>query len=239
VDTKPPGRNAGPEIAARVAEAALGSVPVVGNALAVTFVTALGWRLEQRREQWFTQLAEGVEELRQRVDDRLDLAALTGDNRFTDAVVSATRTIEHTHQAEKIQALRNAVLNSALPSAPDTDTQAMFLNMVDRFTPSHLRMVTFWSDESAWFASHGIPEPQWNTKSTWTGAMEVGLPEMQGRSDFYLILGSELQAAGLLKNFNLNTGPGPSLGRKFEFDGGLTTDFGKRFVRFISPPWNA
>jgi hypothetical protein len=65
VDTTPPGRSTGQEIAACIPEAALGSVPVGGNALAVTFVTALGWRLEQRREQWFTQLAEGVEELRQ------------------------------------------------------------------------------------------------------------------------------------------------------------------------------
>jgi len=62
METTPPGRSTGQEIAARVAEAALGSVPLVGNALAVTFVTALSWRLEQRREQWFTELAEGVEE---------------------------------------------------------------------------------------------------------------------------------------------------------------------------------
>jgi hypothetical protein len=118
MDTTPPGRNSGQEIVARVAEAALGSVPVVGNALAVTFVTALGWGLEQRREQWFTELAEGVEELRERVDG-LDLDALIADDRFTDAVVSATRTVEHTHKADKIAALRNAVLNSAIPGAPD------------------------------------------------------------------------------------------------------------------------
>jgi hypothetical protein len=57
-----------PEIVERVAEAALGSVPVVGAALAVTFVTALGWRLEERREKWFTELADGVEALRLRMD---------------------------------------------------------------------------------------------------------------------------------------------------------------------------
>jgi hypothetical protein len=123
VDTTPPGRSPGKEIAARIAEAALGSVPVAGNALAVTFVTVLNWRLEERREQWFTQLAEGVEELREQVEG-ISLDALVGDERFTDAVVSATRTVEHTCQAEKISALRNAVLNSAVPGAPDAVTQA-------------------------------------------------------------------------------------------------------------------
>jgi hypothetical protein len=133
METTPPGKSAGREIVERTVEAALGSVPPVGNALAVAFVTAIGWRLEERREKWFTELAEGVEELRQQVDG-LDLDALAGDDRFTDAVASATRTIEHTHQTEKIEALRNAVLNSAVPGAPDADTQAIMMNLVDRFT---------------------------------------------------------------------------------------------------------
>jgi len=134
MDTKPPGKSTGREIVERAVEAGLGSVPLVGAALAVTFVTALSWRLEQRREQWFTELAEAVEELGKRVDD-FDLESLADNDLFVDAVVSATRTIEHTHQEEKISALRNAVLNSVAPDAPDADTQAIFLNLTDRFTP--------------------------------------------------------------------------------------------------------
>jgi len=46
METTPPGKSTGREIVERAVAAALGSVPVVGNALAVTFVTALGcgWR---------------------------------------------------------------------------------------------------------------------------------------------------------------------------------------------------
>jgi hypothetical protein len=227
METTPPGRSTGQEIAARVAEAALGSVPLVGNALAVTFVTAVSWRLEQRREQWFTELAEGVEELRQQVDG-LDLDALVDDDRFTDAVVSATRTVEHTHQAEKIEALRNAVLNSAVPGAPDADTQAIILNLVDRFTASHLRLATLWDDPPAWFASRGLPQPT----STGSRALtvEASLPEMQGRRDFTMLIASELKAAGLLSaDLAGMVSPQGMMQR-------LTTDFGRQFVRFISPP---
>jgi hypothetical protein len=79
MDTRPPGKSTGREIVERAVEAGLGSVPLAGAALAVTFVTALNWRLEQRREEWFTQLAEGVEDLRQRVEG-IDLGSLAGND---------------------------------------------------------------------------------------------------------------------------------------------------------------
>jgi hypothetical protein len=229
MQTTPPGRSTGREIVERTVEAALGSVPVVGAALAVTFVTAISWRLEERRERWFTDLAEGVEELRQRVDG-LNLESLTGNDLFTDAVVTATRTVEHTHQQEKIEALRNAVLNSVAPDAPDADTQAIMLNLIDRFTPSHLRLVTLWDDPPAWFASHDIPKPEGAFATSRTVTVEAGLPEMQGRKDFYLLVAGELSSAGMLTANLSGLVQPPSLMSR------LTTDFGRQFVRFISQP---
>ena len=125
METTPPCKSTGREIVERVAEAALGSVPVVEAALAVTFVTALDWRLEERREKWFTELADGVEALRQRKDG-LSLESLAGNDLLTEVLVMATWTVEHSRQAEKIQALRNAVLNSVAPGAPDADAPVQF-----------------------------------------------------------------------------------------------------------------
>jgi hypothetical protein len=229
MDTTPPGKSAGREIVERVAEAGLGSVPLVGSALAVTFVTALGWRLDQRREKWFTELAEGLEKLRERVDD-FDLEKLAGNDLFVDAVVTTTRTIEHTHQAEKIDALRNAVLNSVAADAPDADTQAIFLSLVDRFTPSHLRLLTLWNDPPAWFASHGLTPPEARMAGSRTHTVEAGLPEVKGRKDFYLLIASELGSAGMLTASLSGNVSATSLMDR------LTTDFGRQFVRFISSP---
>ncbi len=228
METKPPGKSTGREIVERAVEAGLGTIPLVGSALAVTFVTALGWRLEERREKWFTGLAEGLEELRQRVDD-FDLETLADNDLFVDAVVTATRTVEHTHQADKISALRNAVLNSVAPDAPDADTQAIFLNLVDRFTPSHLRLLALWDDPPAWFASRGIAEPQAGIAGSRTQTVEAGLPEMKGRPDFYGLIASELGSAGMLTASLSGMVSGTSLMDR------LTTDFGRQFVRFISP----
>lgn len=229
METTPPSKGTGREIVERVTEAALGSVPVVGNALAVAFVTALGWRLEERREKWFTQLAEGLEELRGLVGD-LDLDAMVNSDAFTDAVVSATRTVEHSHQEEKIVALRNAVLNSALVGAPDADTQAIILSLADRFTPSHLRLVTLWDDPPAWFNSHGLPRPEAGYVTSRTVTVEAALPEMRGRQDFYLLVAEELSSAGMLTASLKGSVQPPSLMSR------LTTQFGRQFVQFISPP---
>jgi hypothetical protein len=230
MDTTPPGKSAGREIVERAAEAALGSVPLVGSALAVTFVTAVGWRLQQRQEQWLTQLAEGVEELRQKADG-LDIGKLADDDRFVDAVVMATRTVGHTSQQAKITALRNAVLNSVAPDAPDADTQAIFLDMIDRFTPSHLRLLTLWNDPPGWFSSHqGLTVPVAGMAGSRTQTVEAGLPEMQGRREFYLLVAGELHDAGLMTATLSGMVSASALMDR------LTTDFGQQLVRFISPP---
>lgn len=229
MDTSPPGKSSAREVVDRIGEAALGSVPVVGAALAVTFATALGWRLEQRREEWFTQLAEGVEELRERVEG-LDLGSLADNDLFVDAVVTATRTVEHTHRGEKISALRNAVLNSVAPGAPDADTQALFLSLVDRFTPSHFRLLALWDDPSGWFASHGLTPPQGVMAGSRTQTVEAGLPEMKDRKDFYLLVADELHSARMLTASLTGMVSGSALMDR------LTTGFGRRFVGFISSP---
>ena len=144
-------------------------------------------------------------------------------------MVTATRTVEHTHQEEKISALRNAVVNSVAPDAPDADTQAIFLSQIDRLTPSHLRMLTLLNDPPAWFASRGLTPPQAGLAGSRTQTVEAGLPEMQGRRDFYLLIGQELHSALMLTtNVHGNVSATSLMDR-------LTTDFGRQFVRFMSP----
>jgi hypothetical protein len=228
MDTKPPDKSQTRKVVERIGEAAVASVPLVGNALAITLVTTLNWRLDQRREEWFTKLAEEIEDLRNRVND-FDVGSLADNDLFVDAVVSATRTVEHTHQEDKLRALRNAVLNSVSPDAPDADTQAVFLNMIDRYTPSHLRLLTLWDDPPAWFESHGLTPPEAAFITSRTVTVEAGLPEMKGRQDFYLVIAGELYAAELLTATLTGNVQPPSLMSR------LTSDFARQFVRFITP----
>jgi hypothetical protein len=124
-------------------------------------------------KEWLENLAEEVEESRQSLGD-VDLDTLVSDPRFSDAAVSAARTVEHTSQGEELEALRNAVLNSVGPEAPDADTQAIFMNLVDRLTPSHLRMLALWDDPPGWFAVYGLPRP--SSSGNRARTVEAGLP---------------------------------------------------------------
>jgi hypothetical protein len=54
--------------------------------------------------------------------------------------VEATLAAVKTHNAKKREALRNAVLNSALQFAPDESRQAMFVRWVDELTEIHMEL---------------------------------------------------------------------------------------------------
>ena len=46
----------------------------------------------------------------------------------------------------KHKVLQNALLNSALPSAPEEDRRDIFFGLIDDFTPSHLRLLSMYNE---------------------------------------------------------------------------------------------
>jgi hypothetical protein len=75
-------------------------VPVFGGTIAVALTVALNHKLDERRERWFTELAEAVEELRDRFEGFAP-ESLAENDAFVDAVVTATRIVDRTSQREK------------------------------------------------------------------------------------------------------------------------------------------
>jgi uncharacterized protein (DUF697 family) len=67
VETTPPSHSRGRQLAQTSAEMIVNMVPVVGGTIAVALTVALNHTLNKRRERWFTELAEVVDELRDRV----------------------------------------------------------------------------------------------------------------------------------------------------------------------------
>lgn len=223
----PPHKSKSREIVERAGEAGLNFVPGVGGALAVAFVTAVGWQLNQRREKWLGELAEAVEDLRQGLGDA-SFETLAENRLFVDAVVTTTRVIDHSHEQEKIAALRNAVLNSVARDAPDADAQAMFLSLVDRYTPTHLRLLTLLNDPVAWFDSHDLIPPTPAIAGAMAEVVEAGLPELKGRQEFYGLVAADLNSSGMLA-VELSGVLGTAILMR-----SVTNQMGKQFVKFIS-----
>ena len=115
--------------------------------------------ITKRRNEWMGEIAGSLKKLED--DGQLKLEDLADQPAFIDAVLQATQAAIRTHSQTKREALRNAVLHSALPSPPDSSTQLMFVSFVDRFTEWHLRILDLFSDPARWAANHNttLPEP--------------------------------------------------------------------------------
>lgn len=231
MDMKPPAHSKGRELSNTAIEMVVNLVPTVGGALAVALMTGLNHNLNQRRQQWLTELAEMVEDLQEQIDG-LEPETLAQNDVFVDAVVTATQMRLRTSQQEKIEALRNAMLNAALPDAPEADIQQLYLELIDRLTPTHLRLLSLLDEPTRWFHQRpDLKRPEFALTSSRIQLIEAALPELGTKGPevierFYVALTD----GGLIN--------GPLQGM-MTADGAwepVTTEHGRALLAFIRAP---
>jgi len=210
------------------AEAGINMLPVVGSTMAVAFAYAVNYSFNKRLNHWFDELAAAVDDLQQQMDEPLAFEDLAQNETFVDAVINATRAAQATHAREKLEALRNGVLNSTLVGAPDDDEQARFFRLVEQFTPAQLLMLTYFDDPHGWFAARGIQPEQYMAGSRING-LQPALPEFRN-SDW-----AHLVAKDLADNSLLIAGLSGMVSGSAVYDR-LTTPLAQRFLRFIADP---
>lgn len=86
-------------------------------------------QLEERREEWFWQVTAAIEDLRDRHPE-IDVSELARNEEFVTPLHQAADAAMRTHHREKFAAVRNAVLNAAMPSAPHSHMQGVFIQLV-------------------------------------------------------------------------------------------------------------
>ena len=140
-----------------VAKAGTIAFPFLG--LGVTLFDLITTPLRGKRlSDWLEELRLRVNELSQRVAS-LTPARLAQDEAFNSAFAQAAQAVLRTHQREKLDALRNAVLNVALGKDSNADRQTQFLALVDRFTAAHLTLLRFFQDPAGHFGQKHLPVP--------------------------------------------------------------------------------
>ena len=102
------------------------------------------------------------------------------------------------HQAEKREALRNAVLNVAIGKAPEDDLQLMFLNLVDSFTTWHLRILRLFQNPEEHGKKVGLSPDQISYAGSPSDLLEKYYRDLQGKRVIYDQIVSELHSRGLL-----------------------------------------
>jgi hypothetical protein len=220
-----PKKSAG-DVAQTIVKAAVSAVPVVGGPAAELIGFIFGPPLERRRKAWLDTLADAVKEVQGRVGE-LTPEKLSEDAAFITTAMHATEVAMRTHQQEKLDALRNAVINAALPTAPDETVRHTFLSYIDDLTPSHLRILKYFDDPSEWFRSRGMPVPQLYSGSP-SQLLEQAMPELKGKQAFYDVIVAGLEQRKLMGGsiHGMVTAAGILAQR--------STPFGREFLSFIS-----
>ncbi len=159
-----------------------------------------------------------------------DPHSLESNEQFISAVLQTTVLAVKTHQEEKLEAFRNAVLNSVLPGAPDEYEQMTFLRYVDELTPLHVQLLSFWADPRGWFAANGRQVPNWMAISL-QGIMAEAFPQLAPQQPLTDLVLNDLMSRRLFVEATVRgTGTGQGMMAK------RTTELGDCFLRFISSP---
>ncbi len=185
--------------------------------------------LEKRRQAWMEEVGRFLRDLQEKRQVNLD--KLQANDDFIDTVLQATQIALRNSQQEKREALRNALLNAALPSAPEQTLQQIFLNFIDTFTVWHIKILMLFHEP----ALNPVLKTYEHRREFGIGLvtiLEAAFPELKGNSTLYDQIWKDLYSRGLVTTDGLHgtmSGSGSLLASR-------TTEIGKKFVKFIQEP---
>jgi hypothetical protein len=108
------------DVAQGSGRAALAAIPFVGGSITEVLSIVLAPAVARRRDQWFKELADALDELQAKVAG-FKVESLIETEAFVSATIQASRIAVATHQNEKRGYLRNALLRIAAGVAPVED----------------------------------------------------------------------------------------------------------------------
>jgi hypothetical protein len=210
------------DIAQGVARAALATIPVFGGTITELMSVVLAPAVERRRAEWLKELADAVGRLEAKVEG-FKVENLVENEAFVSATIQATLIAIGTHQQEKRDMLRNALVNIAVGKGPDEDMQHIYLQLIDEFTPSHVKILNFlWTASSRAATNNGML-PRFKDYQEILDLLE---PEFRGKADLVQQVLTDLNRRGL------STLQGANLA----FPQQVMTNQGIAFLRFVLAP---
>jgi len=210
-------------------KAALSAIPIAGGPAAELFAAIVTPPIVERRDRWIQSIGEELLQLKDTVAG-FSAEGLSSNPQFITAVMHATASAARNHQQEKLDALRNAVLNVALSNEPDEDLQQIFFGYIDDLQPWHLRILSFYQNPEEWFRRNQANKPNLEFGAP-IHALQTAFPELRSYSELVNQMVKDLHNRGLFGSDSL----GGTMTEQGIF-ASRTTEIGNRFLRFISKP---
>jgi len=212
-----------------IARSGLGAIPWAGTAAVELLAAIVTPSLEKRRTEWMEEVGTALRKLESEMG--LILENLQKNEAFIDAALEASQIAAKTSSSEKRQALRNAILHSALPDPPEESMQKMFLSFIDTLTTWHIKLLYLFNDPPGFFQKNQINSPNVSMGAP-AHMVEAAYPELRGRREIYDLVWKDLYSRALVSSDSLHvmmTGSGVIAKR--------TTVIGEQFIGFIQSPF--
>jgi hypothetical protein len=215
-----------------VVRAAAGAIPLVGGAV-VELVGLVTPPLERRRQRWMQEIADAITQIAQTTPHTF--RGLEEDDAFLSAFAQALPAAIRTHQEEKLRALRNAVVNTAIGTGGlSHDLPTTFIRFVDEMTPAHLRLLKAMLDhEDELHEVRSYKEMLATLGGTpmWADDFRLLCQDLQSRTLIRISTAVE-EFDDVFREELVTSQTGPPSGRpRFR-----VTRIGKLFLRFVADP---
>jgi len=219
------------DVAHLAARVVLSSIPGVGGAAKEIFNAIVAPPLAKRQAKWIESVVDKLRELEGRVEG-FKIENLPENETFITIITYATTIALRNHQEEKLEALRNAVLNTAVSPSLEEDLRHMFINFVDELTPWHLRLLKYFNNPELWLTQNNIPIPNFYAGGS-SAVMHVAFPELETNFAFAGQLIRDLRSRGL-SSTDLNSMN--TMKTRSGMFSPLATPLGRQFLAYIASP---
>ncbi len=211
-------------------KAGLSTAPFVGGPLTEFFALVIAPPLEKRRDAWLIEIYRRLKLLEGTVEG-FKIESLATNEIFISILFQATSVAMRAHQKEKLEALTNAVTNIASAPTIDENSQLIFLNLIDRYTPWHLTLLKFFEMSSKKEQVHDRDKDQfWSILDPTNVIIEQIFEDLRGKQEMYDQIVKDLLSNGLLY-LTTSFGVKVTNQRIVSFE---MTKMGEEFLEFIS-----
>ena len=206
-------------------------IPFAGPIICGIYDEVVTVSYQKRIEDWLKYLDERLEQLEHSfiglVDDVTLIDKIRGNELFISCFLQTSQYVIRDHHEDKKVLFANALLKTIDPSDLAEDRILVFIELINRYTISHLRLLHFLDDPKARATEKGV-----DCKKYYMGGIEAVLkdvdPDLISIDKFHYLILRDLFNNGLISIENFGgtmTASGMLASR--------TTDLGKSFIRFV------
>ena len=127
----------------RIIRTILGASPFLSGTAVEMFNALVIPPIEKRKAAWVQEVGKSLNDLLEK--NVVTFEELENNEQLFDVLINASQAALKTHRKEKLKALRNAVLNTAINPCSNEDELEHFLLLIDYLSPIHLKIMNFFS----------------------------------------------------------------------------------------------